>query len=118
MKREYFEDILTIEELKHRYRKLAKTHHPDLGGSILVMQMINREYYNCLERIGKIPSSLYEVEIGNTVFVNNTACIVTSVEQEIFSARSLSTNREAFFSKATGYAMLNYKYRATVLLPE
>ena len=110
----YFKDILTIEELKQQYRKLAKIFHPDMGGSLLVMQMINREYYNCLERIGKTPDSLANVEVGNTVYVNRSKCVVTAVEKDIFKARSLHSNRETFFSKATGYAMLNLKFRATV----
>jgi hypothetical protein len=34
----------TIEELKALYRKLAFTHHPDLGGNTTTMQEINAEY--------------------------------------------------------------------------
>jgi hypothetical protein len=34
----------TIEDLKALYRKLAFTHHPDLGGNTTTMQEINAEY--------------------------------------------------------------------------
>jgi len=34
----------TIEELKKFYRKLSREHHPDIGGSVEVMKLINREY--------------------------------------------------------------------------
>lgn len=116
MKTKYFKGVLTVDELKRQYRKLAKSFHPDMGGSLLIMQMINREYYHCLECIGKIPESLRKVEIGNTVYVNNSVCVVTAVEEEVFRARSLATKRETYFSKSTGYAMLNFKYKASISL--
>ncbi|MCU4864236.1 molecular chaperone DnaJ, partial [Bacillus cereus] len=28
----YFQSVTTLEELKKQYKKLAKKHHPDLGG--------------------------------------------------------------------------------------
>lgn len=41
----YFDSsIKTLEQLKAAYRRLAKQHHPDHGGSTEAMQEINNEY--------------------------------------------------------------------------
>ncbi len=40
----YFKDCKTIEEVKAKYKKLAKEFHPDLGGSTEIMHTINTEY--------------------------------------------------------------------------
>lgn len=40
----YFSDCRTIHEAKARFRELAKTHHPDIGGDSKVMQEIINEY--------------------------------------------------------------------------
>ena len=40
----YFENISTLEEAKKLYRELAKQHHPDKGGDVEVMKVINSEY--------------------------------------------------------------------------
>lgn len=40
----FFFDCNTIEEVKARYKQLAKEHHPDCGGDTATMQAINTEY--------------------------------------------------------------------------
>lgn len=40
----WFNECHTIDEVKAMYKKLAKQHHPDLGGDTLTMQEINKEY--------------------------------------------------------------------------
>lgn len=40
----YFQDCTTLDEIKARYKKLAKQHHPDCGGDTETMQAINTEY--------------------------------------------------------------------------
>jgi hypothetical protein len=40
----YFQDCRTIDDLKSKFKELAKKHHPDLGGDVAVMQEINNEY--------------------------------------------------------------------------
>ena len=44
----YFSECKTIDEVKARYKTLAKENHPDLGGDTATMQAINSEYsYAC-----------------------------------------------------------------------
>jgi curved DNA-binding protein CbpA len=50
----FFADCRTIEDVKNRYRELAKKHHPDLGGDTATMQMLNAEYTDAMRRA--IPS--------------------------------------------------------------
>ncbi len=50
----FFTDCRTIEEVKNRYRDLAKKYHPDLGGDTATMQFINAEYTEAMRRA--IPS--------------------------------------------------------------
>jgi hypothetical protein len=40
----YFNNCVTIDEVKTLYKKLAKENHPDLGGEVAIMQEINTEY--------------------------------------------------------------------------
>ena len=47
----YFIGVETIEELKKKYKELAKKHHPDLGGNKEKFQEINNEYDKLLENL-------------------------------------------------------------------
>ena len=40
----FFSNVTSIDELKTQYKKLAKQHHPDLGGNAETMKAINAEY--------------------------------------------------------------------------
>ena len=40
----YFKDCQNLDEAKSLYKKLARQHHPDLGGDTATMQEINAEY--------------------------------------------------------------------------
>ncbi|WP_461791674.1 J domain-containing protein [Pedobacter sp.] len=40
----WFNECTSLDQVKALYKKLAKQHHPDLGGDTLTMQEINREY--------------------------------------------------------------------------
>lgn len=40
----WFNECKTLDEVKATYKKLAKQHHPDLGGDTVTMQELNKEY--------------------------------------------------------------------------
>lgn len=47
---EYFDTATTVQEIKILYRELCFTHHPDLGGDVAIMQVINAQYQAALRR--------------------------------------------------------------------
>ncbi len=110
----YFAGVITQDELKSTYRKLVKQYHPDKGGSNEIMKLINYEYARFLKAFNYKPLNLQEVKVGCFVYVNKSKCIVTKVEANCFRARSLKTFREAYFSKETGFALLNFKFQASL----
>lgn len=108
----FFKEVLSKKELKSQYKRLSKVHHPDLGGSTTNMQIVNREFEVLDIAFGQTPKSLYEVRLGNTIYVNDSECIVTATEPKLFRAKSLATKREAYFEKSTGFGLFNFKFRA------
>ena len=110
----FFSNITSLDELKAAYRHLVMLYHPDRGGDNETMKQLNYEYARFHKLLSNPPRNLNEVRVGHVITVNNSRCIVTEVGTEYFRARSLVTNREAYFSKSTGFAMLNFKLRATI----
>jgi curved DNA-binding protein CbpA len=49
----YFEGIETMDELKAEYKRLAKKHHPDLGGDEEIMKQINAQYDELSQELPK-----------------------------------------------------------------
>jgi len=47
----FLKNIKTIEELKTEYRRLAFLHHPDKGGTLEAMQILNGEYDTLLKAL-------------------------------------------------------------------
>lgn len=47
----YFSNCKTIEDLKKEYFRLAKLHHPDVGGDTETMKAINNEYDKVFPRL-------------------------------------------------------------------
>lgn len=45
------ENVETLEELKHKYKKLALKHHPDCGGNEEIMKQLNNEYDELFEKL-------------------------------------------------------------------
>ena len=45
----FFTDCKTVEEIKIRYRALARQHHPDLGGNEETMKAVNNAYESALK---------------------------------------------------------------------
>ena len=59
----YFEGLTEEKEIKERYRKLAKEHHPDRGGDAQIMIMITAQYEEVLRgHYQKAGKSLTEIE--------------------------------------------------------
>jgi len=46
---QYFDGCKDEQEIKSRYRDLAKKHHPDLGGDIEIMKAVNNAYEQALK---------------------------------------------------------------------
>ena len=49
----FFEHCKTLQEVKELYRNLAKLHHPDKGGDLATMQLINNQYSKAVVLIAK-----------------------------------------------------------------
>ncbi len=49
----YFDNMNTLDEVKVRYKILAKRLHPDAGGDTAIMQEINEDYQTAILRITK-----------------------------------------------------------------
>lgn len=48
---QYFASATTVEAIKALYRKLAFQYHPDLGGDLATMQLINSQYEAALRGV-------------------------------------------------------------------
>ena len=63
----FFKNIQTIEALKVEYRKLAFLHHPDRGGNVEVMKMVNAEYDEVLKNLANTANE----EVNEMEFAEN-----------------------------------------------
>ena len=81
---------MTVEEAKSEYRKLAKLHHPDLGGDLETMQAINSEFEDYLkaawrqeghgeETVGNKFNAVAEVMAQAMRFAKVSAALVVEV---------------------------------------
>lgn len=50
----YFDNIHTLEELRKEYKRLVKANHPDNGGSVETIKIINVEYEICFKVLEKV----------------------------------------------------------------
>ena len=51
--KKYFDNLHTLNEIKAEYKRLAKIHHPDVGGETATMQAINSQYAEAVKRIAR-----------------------------------------------------------------
>lgn len=55
----FFDHLTNIADVKAEYKRLAKLHHPDVGGDTATMQAVNAQYADAIHRIqrgGEHPS--------------------------------------------------------------
>ncbi len=65
----FFQNCHTEQDLKIRYKELAKIHHPDRGGETETMQKINTEYSYLIKNIWKLKDeNLDESELEEKIF--------------------------------------------------
>lgn len=58
----YFKNIKSLEDLKAQFRALARRNHPDVGGDVEVMKIINCEY----DALFTIWKNIHEMKTGET----------------------------------------------------
>lgn len=86
----FFQNCNTIEELKKEYRKLAMMHHPDRGGNLETMQVVNAEYdrmFNLLK--DKHNTEAAADESGKSRTVSETPEEFRAVIDKIINLRGL-----------------------------
>lgn len=88
----YFDECNTYEEVKKLYRKLAKEHHPDVGGDAEIFKKINNEYEKITEDSFSSKHSSEPYEFGSMNYEDlseelktkfNLASALPEVEVEI-----------------------------------
>lgn len=52
----FFRGCINVEQVKTRFRELAKEFHPDLGGDTETMKLINNQYHETLSKFHKSTS--------------------------------------------------------------
>ncbi len=138
----YFNECKTIDEVKVKYKVLAKLYHPDLGGDTATMQAVNVEYaYACahilkeanlspedndvgmrlseeyravIERLMPLAGILVEV-VGNWIWVTGTTSPIRKELKEIglfFASKKLAWYYRADEFKTTGSKKSLDKLRA------
>ncbi len=64
----YFNNCKNREDLKNEYKLLAKRHHPDLGGDVETMKLVNTEYAEALKNVLKNGEFIFsETEIDDII---------------------------------------------------
>lgn len=81
---QYFEALTQENEIKSRYKELAKRHHPDLGGCKAIMQEINAQYESVMrghyQRAGKSITEIDELLEKDEVLRNKLNEILANDE--------------------------------------
>ena len=108
-------------QLKLNYKRLALLYHPDKGGNEELMRELNTEYDYLKHFLSGHPTQtkllkrkFATLRVGDTVYVNGTACDVVDVFDQSFIAQAKGRFKLAIFDRETGFAINNTKYRATL----
>jgi len=103
----YFTEITTPQQAKERYRKLAKKMHPDVGGSPIEFQAMQKEYQTCisnfkedfnkkevinnstnnelLSELGKLALELIDKQVPQTILKKRIPKSKTVLEKKLYS---------------------------------
>ena len=66
----YFNEVKSTDEAKQLYKKLALQHHPDRGGDVEIMKLVNNEYEFIMAKLLK-NSGATESEINDEINLSN-----------------------------------------------
>ena len=103
----------SIQELKVAYHQLAKSFHPDCGGSNQLMLQLNHVYQLRKKLLSNSKKSFSELKIGDTIFINRTEAVVILVTQNTFIARAKGRSKQAWFDINTGIGVDYPYYKAS-----
>jgi len=88
--------------------------HPDMGGNPEVMKKINIEYDKVKKQFLDKYGNFENINVGETVIINESISTVIAVSKNTFTAKSEYTQRLAVFSKSTGICINNPKFKANI----
>jgi curved DNA-binding protein CbpA len=85
----FFQDCANVQEIKIRFRELAKIHHPDHGGNEETMKTLNSQYHEALKK-GHGQKTMGNDGQEHTYFYNES--IEKEVQEIILKLLSLKMN--------------------------
>lgn len=114
----------TLPELKQLYRRYASKFHPDKGGCLERMQILNKQYRIMRQRLKQAandpshsqyhpPTSFDQLKVGHRVYVNNTLCEVIDTNSRYFRVVAIGRSRQAQFDIKSGTGRFNPRLKAT-----
>ena len=112
---EWLNNVSNEQELKTRYRSLARRFHPDLGGRADYFVKLQEEYAALSRRFELIKKGISAVREGDTVWVNGTECEVTFVGSDVFAVRAKGRRRTGVFRLKDGVGKYEPQFRASVI---
>ncbi|NOR87422.1 MAG: hypothetical protein GQ527_07420 [Bacteroidales bacterium] len=111
----YLNSIQSEEQLKLEYRRKAMVLHPDRGGDELEFIKLAKEYKFWKDKFKALKNDFTYLQIGDTVWVNKTECLVTYVDEVSFIAKAKGRVKYGIFEKSTGIGKYNSNHRAALL---
>ena len=111
----WLNNVSNEQELKTRFRALARRFHPDLGGRAEHFIKLQEEYAALSRKFELIEKGISAVKEGDTVWVNGTECLVTFVGTDIFAVRAKGRRRTGVFRLRDGVGKYEPQFRASVI---
>jgi len=105
--------IQSVQELKTKYRQLARVCHPDRGGNTQLMQQLNSEYQHRKLLLEKYCNGFDQLKVGDKIYVNGTVCTVILLTKTKFIAKAKGRSKQAWFHIKTGIGIDFPFYKAS-----